>query len=466
MSLLRSIPVRLLAITSLLLLSPSCEKDASTPSPPTPIHPVMLIGLDGIEWSEVLPMLERGELPNLAKLMQAGQYGTLETLEPTISPAIWTTVATGVSPEVHGITGFKTGRGRLARLANAGDRKVKAFWDIFTDHGVPAITIGWWLTWPVEPVEGVMVAQVNISTPDKRGTSTRSGKGALFAGVERQVHPPELEPSLLAIAQQVSDELPSHLEAIFHQTVDAALGPVPERLWAASLWAFRGDAIYRSVALELLGQRRPFQLFALYISGTDVVGHRFWRYMHPELYENQPDRAEVSALGGLVPAYYRWADQLVGEVIAAAPPETNIIIMSDHGMAPMHKDGAFEADDPNGKLVSAGHFKGEPCFFVAAGPDFRASGELPVKMGELDELGSVHDVLPTLLALSELPIGKDMEGEVMDDLLVKGFLKHHPLTWVPSHTPEGWAASRTLEAPAEELDDDRREQLQALGYIE
>ena len=46
------------------------------------------------------PLLEAGELPNLARLMADGASGPLRSLEPRRkSPVIWTTIATGRSPD-------------------------------------------------------------------------------------------------------------------------------------------------------------------------------------------------------------------------------------------------------------------------------------------------------------------------------------------------------------------------------
>ncbi len=461
----------LLPVLASLLVALGCACSSAgppaAPPAPVPVGPVVLVGLDGIEWNLALTMLEQGRLPHLAALMERGQYGTLETLIPTVSPAIWTTVATGVSPEVHGITGFKTSKRKDARLVNAADRKARAFWEILGDHGRRSATVGWWLTWPVEPVDGVLVAQVNLSAPDKQGTSTRTGKGALFEGMERQVHPEERQAEFLDLAQQVSDGLSEQLEALFGRPWDESLGPVAQRLWASSLWALRGDAIYRAVALELLQEEQSYDLLALYISGTDVVGHRFWRYLHPGGYESPPSEAEVAALGDYVPAYYAWADSVVGEVVAAAPLDATVIVVSDHGMKRINKRAAFQGDDPNGKLISAGHPNGIPCFFVAAGPAIRSTGQgPPSRRAQLDELGSVYDLLPTVLALLEVPLAEDMPGEVMEGVLAPGFLDAHPTSTVPSHTPVAWLQRRGQQAPAVSLDEDRRSQLQALGYIE
>ena len=163
--------------------------------------PVMLIGADGLDCDLASPMLKAGQLPNLAKLMQAGVAGKLGTLKPTKSPVIWTTIATGIGKKRHGITGFMNKRAgevepdphdeteataeeenaysqglnaestKKKSLVRSTDRKVKALWNIASDNGRSVASIGWWVTWPVEPINGIMVAQTNTVRPKSQDTS-------------------------------------------------------------------------------------------------------------------------------------------------------------------------------------------------------------------------------------------------------------------------------------------------------
>ena len=56
---------------------------------------ILVLALDGATWSVLDPLLEAGRMPHLRRLMDEGVSASLETLEPTVSPAIWTTIATG-----------------------------------------------------------------------------------------------------------------------------------------------------------------------------------------------------------------------------------------------------------------------------------------------------------------------------------------------------------------------------------
>jgi len=95
-------------------------------------------------------MVRDGELPHLRSLMERGVYGKLETLEPTVSPVIWTTIATGKRHEQHGIHDFvRPSDGTEAqRLYSRLDRRVGAFWNFLSDAGQRVHVVGWFVTYP------------------------------------------------------------------------------------------------------------------------------------------------------------------------------------------------------------------------------------------------------------------------------------------------------------------------------
>ena len=139
------------------------ENDFERVAHPGPtVAPLLVIGVDGLEWNVVLTMLREGSLPNLAQLMRQGIYGQLKTLRNPDSPAVWTSVATGKIPAKHGIVAFTRRDDEGNRqLYNNGDRKTKALWNILSDYRKRVAVIGWWMTYPVEEINGIMVAQTN-----------------------------------------------------------------------------------------------------------------------------------------------------------------------------------------------------------------------------------------------------------------------------------------------------------------
>ena len=109
-------------------------------------RPVIFIAADGLEWSVLEPLINQGKLPTIARLMAAGTYGYLESMEPTYSPVVWTSIATGKTPAKHGIEHFVYSENGRQRYYTSGHRKTKAFWNILSDYGLEVDVLGWWMT--------------------------------------------------------------------------------------------------------------------------------------------------------------------------------------------------------------------------------------------------------------------------------------------------------------------------------
>ncbi|MEE9127612.1 MAG: alkaline phosphatase family protein, partial [Planctomycetota bacterium] len=121
---------------------------------------VLFIGIDSADWSLMDPLMERGDLPNFSRLVEGGVRAKLRTIAPTLSPVIWTTVATGKLPEKHGIVDFLAVDSRTGQQVpvTSNLRRAKAIWNILSETGAAVGVIAWWATWPPETVEGYMVS--------------------------------------------------------------------------------------------------------------------------------------------------------------------------------------------------------------------------------------------------------------------------------------------------------------------
>ena len=67
---------------------------------------VLLIGWDAADWRAIRPLVDQGKMPFLKKLIENGVSGDIATLQPALSPMLWTSIATGKRPCKHGIYGF------------------------------------------------------------------------------------------------------------------------------------------------------------------------------------------------------------------------------------------------------------------------------------------------------------------------------------------------------------------------
>jgi arylsulfatase A-like enzyme len=449
---------------ALLLLAGACAPVQAEAARP----PVLLVGVDGLEWKVLLRMIAEGRLPQLADLMERGVFGWLATDQPTFSPRLWATIATGKPPEEHGILGFvwrNPERHRQRRLYTSLDRRTKAFWNILSDHGVASDTIGWWTTFPAEEVDGFMVSQTN--------TRSREGgnmKGSLLRGVPHQVHPPERQEAVLAALEENERILPELEARIF--------GDFPEPLtaeeaedWASCRWAFRADATYLAVALEQARSPDRGSVTSIYFGATDVLGHMYWDAFEPEPYGLSPESRRVQLFARTLTSYYAFVDDAIGQLLATLPPDATVLVVSDHGIGTPPEVLAGGPEQWRAHPGDHGH--GPAGVVIAAGHGIlsRRSAAPPVasppRLEDLQEIGHIADVCPTLLALLDLPVGEDMQGKVMEGLVDPAFLDAHPIRGVPTHDDPEWLASRPDPAQVQPPEaDERVAQLEALGYIE
>ena len=65
---------------------------------------VVLVGIDGASWPVIDGMIAEGALPAYADLARRGVSAELATVEPVVSPVVWTSLATGRMPEAVSYT--------------------------------------------------------------------------------------------------------------------------------------------------------------------------------------------------------------------------------------------------------------------------------------------------------------------------------------------------------------------------
>src|SRR5204863_9473203 len=103
---------------------------------------------------------------NLADLVRSGDRRTLYTQHPPLSPLVWTTMMTGVSPLEHRILDFTrfdpVTRARVPITSD--ERAVPAIWNMASARGKRVGVFGLWATDP--PENGVVASQAAIRSHD------------------------------------------------------------------------------------------------------------------------------------------------------------------------------------------------------------------------------------------------------------------------------------------------------------
>ena len=286
-------------VVEILALAFVCVLLACTRAQPqfdTKRHPLIVLGIDGAEWSVIHKLWKNGELPNLKRLAEEGTSAVLET-DYGISPVIWTTMATGRKPEDHGITDFTVNTADGMVPVSSTVRKVPALWNMASRAGLNATVVGWWASWPAEEINGVVVSD------------------RAHLQLERIVFPQTMEQTFSGEREKAKKEYPGFAD-----------GRSADDRWMQD-GAFR-DRIISHEARRLA--RAPFDVLFAYWRCVDIASHRYWTYYEPENYSDVRT-AQVQEKADIIPTVYRTVDQAVGDVLAAAPEDSNVIVVSDHG---------------------------------------------------------------------------------------------------------------------------------------
>lgn len=432
-----------------------------------PRTPVLFVGIDGLEPGLVEQLLERGELPHLAGLIERGSAGRLRSALPTYSPVLWTTIATGQAPQEHGVRDFLEPSTQLPYTSNT--RQVPALWNLVDEQGQSADVLGWWITWPAEPIRGRVLASYAA-----QAQATAIWKPSLFHSMSGLSHPEELAVDLwndlapLLDPEQALDAL--HRKFPRARPVDAEQAPeqhgLNDRLVRDLGWTWSGDAGFALGAEHCL-ENDPAPLVMVYQSLPDVAGHRFWRYHRPGdfTYAASIPPGALEDFQRHVELSYQHSDAVLGRLLERIDESWNVIVCSDHGM---HADQTM-LEDP--WAITSGHHRDAPDgLLVVSGPAFAPSAP---RLGEgAEPIAELRELAPLTLRLLDLDVPDHWrfadELSPVFGLLDSGWSAEHPLrtarfddaAWRKRH-PRGAPEDPGGGSSAEFL-----ERFKALGYID
>lgn len=140
---------------------------------------ILLLGVDGLDPRLTQKYVAEGKMPNVAEYIKRGASAKDLVLlggHPTVTPPMWTTLATGCYANVHGITGFSRAiEGHVDRIGyNMDSRKCKAeqLWNVFAEAGKKTLVWHWpGSAWPPSSdSENLMV--IDGTSPGSVGMST------------------------------------------------------------------------------------------------------------------------------------------------------------------------------------------------------------------------------------------------------------------------------------------------------
>lgn len=400
---------------------------------------VLVIGLDGADWQLLDAYRAKGAMPELDRLVREGRSGVLQSLVPPLSPLVWTTIATGVSPLRHGIldfTRFNPTTGQREPITSD-DRRVKAVWELAGESERDVAVFGLWATHPAEPVRGLMVSD-RLFSFQRQEQQAPSGA----------VHPASETARVLAARAAVESgvaltAMQSYLPWLTAGEYDALMARPDHH--AHPVTALRRilveTRLYDQLALDWLRRKKPALSF-VYFQGTDMIGHVFAPYAPPRLPSIAP--ADFDRYSGVPEAYFREVDAVLGQYRKVAEENGAVLlIVSDHGF--LWSDGRPPRPDSLATATAGLWHRQEGIYLLwgrGVAPD--------ATRGQ----GRVGQVTATILGLLGLPRSEGIEGPALPGV------SESPLT--RDYGPRtAFASSPAGDLPPGEA----LEKLRALGYL-
>lgn len=447
---------------------------------------VRIVGFDGVGWRVLNALLRKNELPNIQRLMNQGSAALFKT-DYADSPVSWTTIAAGKTMEKHGIIPTCLS-GRSAFEYKMEAVKTQRLWDILLYHKLP-VSIGRYFFTPQEcNEETTMAGQVEVFNR----LLAQAGTNHFITMIEepdRACHShllqfllmetpwseavtiePYWTPWLTYHANRLRDTL--HL---MDKTIGEVMTAFPNdtllvvsdhgasvrrphlelKLNYPVLFPFcrvtqttEGQEVALESGVQLLV---TVEAHSLQIARDRETGNRFCIEVllpHVKVSDRQAvAHAEVTA------ALTAMSECKVTEfpLFVANPDGTRAInpdVVEGYLWERCHSRYLSEI------TVFGEHRAGDHGILLASGPTIQA--------GKIVEPCQLVDIVPTVLYLLGLPLGRDLDGKVIRDLILPEFSASHPVEYVDSydslitiaHTPEA----------RKRLSEEQRAAYRKLGY--
>lgn len=258
----------------------------------------MIIGLDGVPLGIIRRWAEGGYLPTLRRLMESGAVGHLRSTIPPTSGPSWSSFVTGMNPGKTGIYDFLYRRQGTYHFppVNASQRGGTTMWRYLSDAGHRVGVLNLPMSYPVEEINGFMV----------------SGWMTPYAATD-YVYPPELA---------------AELEGVVGNYRIYPTETFTEGRRESFLKASYDLLEMRTKTAVHLASTRAWDVFLTVFFDTDRLLHQLWHYLEPD----HPWREDGEDREPVVRDYFQKVDESIARLLACTDEETQVVILSDHGM--------------------------------------------------------------------------------------------------------------------------------------
>lgn len=431
-----------------LLLTWAVRPVGDTPGPlpltvvPTGIR-LRVVAIDGFDDRVFEELSRAGLVPSLTAVFE-GANARLEnrdanTLEPADPARIWTTLATGQPPDVHGVEGLETRRvvGMLGSLpsrqaspllralggttdlirltqpaiASGTERKAKTFWEVGAQAGLHTVVVNWWATWPAPVDAGIVLSDRAVLRLEHGGT------------LDAELSPPALYDDLLRQWTGLKARAQS-LAAGALATNTPNVHGIDQTLQAVLRRSAELDAL--QIVLLSAVSSNVTDLAVVYLPGLDIAQHTLLNQRADG--EGAPPSAIAARLEA-IRHYYLALDRLLAKTLAPGRDEIVALITT------------------RGRVSGGGQGR----------VSLRGAGIAAATLQ-----GASVDVAPTILHALGLPLARDLRGSPMLDVFNREFAGRYPVRSVETY---GAAAAKAKRGRGQPLDQEMIDRLRSLGYV-
>ena len=352
--------------------------------------------------------------------------------QDTSDPArAWTTIATGTSPDVHGVHGIETrrvagvqgtiaaGEGTVPRtlravtdlvrltrpsVASRDERRAKTVWEVAEEAGLRTAVVNWWATWPAPPSGGIVIT-------DRAVLRLEQG-GALDGEIAPAALYEPLKAAWPSIRQRARDA------AAQLNVSDPAIATVLKR--SAEL-----DATILGILQSLPGPARDLDV--VYLPGLDIAQHSL--LAAPDGGASAP--SAVAARVDALRSYHGFLRRMTDPALSPTD-KVQVLMITQPGRVSVPAEGLLAS------------YQVPPGFDVS--PGFR----------ELAAAG-VEDIAPTVLSVLGVPVSRELPGAPVPILFAT-----MPARYVDTY---GRPFAAPVSREGKPLDQEMIDRLRSLGYI-
>ncbi|MCK4340135.1 MAG: alkaline phosphatase family protein [Phycisphaerae bacterium] len=261
---------------------------------------LLILGLDGATFYVLDPLIEAGRMPNLKHFIKNGVAGVLNSTQPPITPAAWTTFMTGKGPGRHGILDFEKYDATTHTLTfnSTYEIREKTLWQHLSEKGLRVGSVNVPMTYPPKPVNGFMISGFETPSIDAQFTWPAELKEEIFRIIPDYNYRTNWRRKAFGKRAQLAE----NIEYIANSFVQGA-----------KLTTYYGDKFGWDVLMVV------FKL-------VDNLQHKAWKYVDPRWAGRFPRESKMTA------RCFQQLDDVLGHLFEYADKNgATVLIMSDHG---------------------------------------------------------------------------------------------------------------------------------------